>query len=377
MTDCLPTIRTPEFLSPPDDLGDGWNVASFSQVGMDPAPVLELVQLIESRNDHHIEGMLIVKNGYLVFEKYFPGYGFNWNDPGEQGPPVNYGPKTRHYMASESKTITSLLFGIAMDKGLIPSVNEKIGTYYQDDYPDIMQGQKTEITLRHLLTMSSGLAWDESPPGTNDAYNLFRASDPIRYILNLRQEYSPGTHFHYNSGGTNLLGDIIHRSSGMNLREFAREYLFTPLQITDFEWKSIRDDHIFASGGLSLIPRDLAKIGQLCLNQGEWYGRQLISKSWLTESWQSCIIPTEFGIGNGYGYQWWMNDFRNSGKNYQAWFAVGWGEQLMYVFRKEKLVILFFGSYYFHSPEIPIHSLVEDWLLGSLTCKALTVSDLN
>ena len=351
-TDSL-TIEIPA----PQDLDDGWKVNSLKRSGMNSRHVQDMIDEIESWPEHHFEGILIVKEGQLIFEKYFPGYDFNWNNINQQGNPVNFGPETRHFLASESKSVTSLLFGIAVDKGLITNLDAKIKSYYETEYPGLLQGEKVDITIRQLLTMSSGLSWDEWSAGANDSYNLFQADDPIRFILNLPLQYTPGTRFHYNSGGTNILGDLIHTTSGITLREFARQNLFSRLGITDWEWKAIRNTDLFASGGLYLRPRDMARIGQLVLNQGVWKGRRIISKDWIKESIQSRIVPTEFGLGTGYGYQWWLNEFHYREQSYPVVFSAGWGEQMMYIFPEEKTLILFFGSYYFHGPRQSVNSL--------------------
>jgi len=374
---CLKNAESGTVSCPPKpvDLGDGWRVETLCAVGMDPAPILDLVNMIDNLDGHHYEGLLIVKDNYLVYEKYWPGYEFNWDNTSILGPRVNYGPRTRHYLASESKSVTSLVFGIAMDQGLISSVDNKIEPYYSSDYPGLLTGQKKEITIKQLLTMSSGLAWDESIPATSDAYYLFRVNDPIRYILSLALQHRPGTFFHYNSGGTNILGDLVHRTSGINLREFARTNLFDPLQITNWEWKAIRNDHYFASGGLFMTPRDLIKLGQLCLNKGKWGDRQIVSEAWIRESTAARIVPAEMPIGDKYGYQWWMKDFAVDDEFYRSYFAVGWGEQYMYVFKKENLIILFTGSYYYEGPEVPIHYLVNDFILPAVTVNCSPVPD--
>jgi CubicO group peptidase (beta-lactamase class C family) len=359
---------TPVFQTPPE-LGDGWKVSGFAEARMSSKPVQDMLDEIESWGDHHIEAVLIVKDNRLVFEKYYPGNDFNWNDISVPGPWVDFGPTTRHFLASESKSVTSLLFGIAMDKGLITDINDRIESYYASAYPNVFQGQKREVTIRQLLTMSSGYSWDEWSSYPNDRDNLFRSPDPIGLLLNLPMQYAPGTTFHYNSGGTNILGDLIHRTSGINLRDFARQNLFAKLGITNWDWKSIRGEDIFASGGLFMTPRDFAKIGQLCLNGGQWNGKQIVSEDWIKESMRSSIIPTEFGLGNGYGYQWWMNDFHLGVSSFQTVFSAGWGEQFMYMFPKENVIILFMGGYYFHSPQHSINQIVEDYLLKMMDCR--------
>jgi CubicO group peptidase (beta-lactamase class C family) len=211
--------------------------------------------------------------------------------------------------------------------------------------------------------MSSGLPWNEEHTSTSDIYRLFRENDPIYYLLSQKIEAAPGQKFHYNSGSANLLGEIIRRTTGQNLRQFAVTNLFAPLGINSFDWKAISGEHIFASGGLFLAPRDLAKIGQLCLNKGEWNGTAIVSEKWIEESTRSWIYPTELGIGNGYGFQWWLYDFSVNGKQFHSYFAAGWGEQMMFIVPEENMIVLFFGEYYDHSPQLSVHSLMSQYIL--------------
>jgi CubicO group peptidase (beta-lactamase class C family) len=347
----------------PPALNDGWNVASLNDVGLHPSSIINMLNEIEHWNSHSFNGILIVKDGKLVFEKYYRGHVFDFNIPGLTNDTVQYGPGIRHFLASQSKSVTSLLFGIAMDKGYIRSVEDSIKTYFAPEYSGLFVGGKELISIKHLLTMSSGLPWYESPPGTNDVMTLFKEADPIDYLLRRPLEAAPGQKFHYNSGGTNLLGEIIYRTTGQNLRNFAGRNLFSPLGITNVDWKSIRGEHVFASGGLFLAPRDLAKIGQLCLNGGVWNGDTIVCKKWLDESTTSWIYPTEFGLGNGYGYQWWMIDFSVQGIKYHSTFAVGWGEQYMFIIPSEKMIVLFFAEYYTRGPKQSVQSLMVNYVL--------------
>jgi CubicO group peptidase (beta-lactamase class C family) len=352
-----PSCPVPQFLD------DGWNVASLDEVDLDTLPIINMLKEIERWKENLINGILIVKDEKLVFEKYYPGHVFSFDIPGLTKDVIDYRPETLHFLASQSKSVTSLLFGIALDSGFVHSTDDSILSYFSPEYTNLIRDGKERITIKHLLTMSSGLPWNEEHTSTSDIYHLFRENDPIYYLLSQQLEATPGQKFHYNSGGTNLLGEIIRRTAGKNLRQFALTNLFTPLGINNFEWETISGEHIFASGGLYLSPRDLAKIGQLCLNMGEWNGRAIISKKWLEESTQSWIYPTELGIGNGYGYQWWLNDFNVNGKQIHSYFAAGWGEQLMFIVPEENMIVLFFGEYYNQSPQLSIHSLMNQYVL--------------
>lgn len=360
-----PNEDTYNYFEPPPELNDGWNTGGMSEAGLNYVPVKEMLDAINNWDGHGFNGILIVKNNKLVFEKYYPGKVFDFNIPGLTNTPIEYTPGTLHFLASQSKSVTSLLFGIASDKGYIGPVTDSIKSYFSPEYASLFTSGKERITIRHLLTMSSGMPWSENPPGTGDIYYLFRVSDPVYYLLNKPLETTPGT-FHYNSGSTNLLAEIIYRKTNLNLRQFADENLFTPLGIDTFDWKTIRGEHIFASGGLFLTPRSMAKIGQLCLNKGLWNGKRIVSEEWIDESTKSWIYPTEFGIGNGYGYQWWLNDFYQNSKKYECYFAAGWGEQMMYVFPQENMIVLFFGEYYTTGPRMSINSLVSNYVLRAL-----------
>ena len=349
----------------PPELNDGWQVASLGEVGLDSLPIINMLEEIDRWKDPRFNGILIVKNGVLVFEKYYPGHAFDFNVPALTETPMQYGPTTRHFLASQSESVTSLLFGIALEKEFVESVDDRIESYFSPEYAGLFQDGKERITIKHLLTMSSGLPWNESTPGTDDVLSIFREADPIYFILRRPLEAAPGERFHYNSGGTNLLGEIVRRTTGQSLLQFAVANLFTPLGITSYDWKAIRGDHIFASGGLFLTPRDMAKIGQLCLNGGLWNGRVVVAKAWLEESTKSWIYPTELGLGDGYGYQWWLNDLQAKGKSYHTYSAIGWGEQYMFVVPQESMVVLFFGEYYSQAPQRSVQALMIDYVLPS------------
>lgn len=219
--------------------------------------------------------------------------------------------------------------------------------------------------------MSSGLAWDESTSyedPANDVKGMFDSDDPLAYVLSRPLMYSPGTQFLYNSGGTNVLGAVIEKYTGMSLLDFGIEYLFDPLNIEGVEWQRISPDYYFASGGISLRPRDLAKIGYLFLNNGFWGEDQIISPEWISESVQEHIITQgrTIPMAYGYGYQWWLEDFQSNDHTYSSFFAAGWGDQYMFIFPQEEMIIVFNGGNYLKSGSISPFSLVPNFILDSL-----------
>jgi CubicO group peptidase (beta-lactamase class C family) len=239
-------------------------------------------------------------------------------------------------------------------------------------YKDLLTGEKAEITLKHLLTMSSGLHWDEWSKSyedpENDVVALFNEEDPIEYILSKHMTNSPGMEFHYNSGGTNVLGAIVEEKTGKSLLEFGNEYLFDPLNIQGGLWERMAGGYFFASGGLYLRPRELSKIGYLFLNDGYWMGEQIITESWITES-TTGYIETDNLIPQSetYGYQWWIMDFQAGNISYDCFFAAGWGDQYMFIFPEQEMIITINSGNYYQSGSISLFGLVENFILPALT----------
>lgn len=355
----------------PEASGDGWEVGSSDEAGLSSFTLSKMMDQINATPGHNIHNILIFKSGKLVFEKYFEGYLYSNNPPGSNGNFIQYDYETDHFLASVSKTITSVLFGVAVKEGFIDNVNAKIIDIFPE-YKDLLTGAKAEITIKQLLTMSSGLAWDESSASygdpANDVTALFDSEDPLAYVLSRPLLYTPGTQFLYNSGGTNVLGAVIQKYSGKSLLDFGNEYLFNPLNIQGGEWQRLSAEYYFASGGIFLRPRELAKIGYLFLNNGYWNEKQIITPDWISESVQKHIITQgrTLSLANGYGYQWWLKDFQANSHTYNSFFAAGWGDQYMFIFPLEDLMIVFNGGNYLSAGSISPFSLVADYILVAL-----------
>jgi len=229
----------------------------------------------------------------------------------------------QHDVRSISKSVVSLLFGIALDRKLIASVDDPVFRYFPD-YAALRTPEKDNIHLRHLLTMTSGLAWDErraySDP-ENSERKLIRSIEPYRFVLEQSVWRKPGEEWNYNGGGTQLLAGVLQRTTGKSLADFAKEALFEPLGITQFEWLNMpASGEVAAASGLRLRPRDLAKIGQLVLNNGTWNGRRIISEAWIRESTQGRIAHFDAVDSLRYGYQWW-GDEEKVGDRQISWIA--------------------------------------------------------
>lgn len=331
----------------PPQTGDGWQTADPAEVGLDARKLAQAVARIRDGTYQNIHSLLIVKDGKLVFEEYFRGH--TWSYAGDQfrGDLVEFDRDTRHNLASVTKSFTSALVGIAIDQGLIRGVEDRVFAYFPE-VAHLQEGAKDRLTLEHLLTMTSGLAWNEMELSYDDARNdliqLFRVPDPIAYILSKPLVAEPGTAWYYNGGNTNLLAAAIRQATGRRLDAFAAEHLFAPLGITNYQWDFINPDFVHASGNLELRPRDMAKIGALYLNGGVWNGQRIVSAEWVAASTRAhATAPAWF---DGYGYQWWLHTYEAGGRAYRAFFAAGWGGQQIAVFPELDMVVVLTGGNY-------------------------------
>jgi CubicO group peptidase (beta-lactamase class C family) len=329
----------------PSSIDDDWEIASPASVGMDGAQLCTVAARLAQRATA-VHSVVVVRHGKLVLEQYFPGYDQPWGQPDGQ---YEFTATTKHDMRSASKSVTSLLVGIAIDRKLIAGVDESVLKFFPDTAA-VKQPGWDAITLRHLLTMSSGIKWDEARAWTdpeNDEPHLTFEADPIGYVLAKPVAAPPDALWTYNGGGTELLGNIIERVSKKSLEAFARETLFQPLGITDVEWKPYKNGKIAAAAGLRLRPRDAAKIGQLVLNRGQWNGRQIVSADWIAQS----ITPRfqavgYFGSTLFYGYQWWMGRSLAGDREIKWVGAFGWGGQRIFIVPELDLVMMTTAAQY-------------------------------
>jgi CubicO group peptidase (beta-lactamase class C family) len=234
--------------------------------------------------------------------------------------------------------------GIAIDQGLIRSVNEPIFSFFPE-FADLRSPEKDRIQLVHALTMTMGLEWMEATPATgenNDESRMHRAADPSRYVLGLASTAPPGQEFFYNTGALTLVSAIVRKATGRPLDEFARAALFEPLGITDVEWSRVKGD-TDAGGGLRLRPRDMAKFGQLVLAGGRWNDRQIVSRDWIEASTAPKIKATDDQF---YGYLWWLGRARANARVVNWIGALGRGGQSIRIVPERDLVVAVTAGYY-------------------------------
>lgn len=366
----------------PDKTGDGWETTSLLDAGIDSKKINTLMRDILNLRFENIHGVLLVRNGKLVLEEYFRGYSFNFAGPRFRGNGIAYGREKLHVTASVTKSVTSALVGIAIDRGFIRDVDERMAAFFPQ-YSDLIDEKKSRITLEHLLTMTSGLEWNEIELWFRDPQfdlvRLWAVPDPIKYILSKDVVHEPGTYWYYSGGDVNLLGEIIRKSSGLRMDAFAARYLMTPLGITDYEWDHINPDIIHASGNLKLRPRDMAKFGQLFLNGGTWKNQRIISETWTKKSTAPIVsIPKNYMLklvareylswavnaGDRYGYFWWIKSYCTDSGCVDSYLADGWGGQRIIVFPSLDLVVVYTGGNY--ATHEPVHEMVCEYILPAV-----------
>jgi CubicO group peptidase (beta-lactamase class C family) len=324
---------------------DGWPVTSADDRLADHDALCGMASRLTA-SGANIHAVLVVRSGKVVFERYFKGIDeIPGRIYGRRMENVAFDADTLHDMKSVSKSVASLAVGIAIDRGLIRSVNEPIFSFFPE-LSDLRSPERDRIQLVHALTMSMGLKWVEATPATgdfnNDEARMNMAWDPCRYVLGLPMLAPAGQEFFYNTGALRLVSAILHKATGSPLDKFAQTALFEPLGITNIEWTRVRGE-TDAGGGLRLRPRDMAKIGQLVLAGGRWNGRQIVSKAWIDASTSPKISATE---SMSYGYLWWLDHFRHSGHDIHWIGALGRGGQSIRIVPELDLVVAVTAGYY-------------------------------
>ncbi|MBC6998608.1 serine hydrolase [Cytophaga sp. FL35] len=328
---------------PPIEKNDGLEVASLLEFTTDTTNLFKLLHQLKE-HENHLHSMLFFKDGQLLLEEYFNGQK----------------PEEVHDLRSVTKSIRALLVGIAIDKGFIKSVDDSIEKYFGTVYSEVDWSVKRKITIENLLTMSSGLDcndWNKKSKGQED--RVHKKKDWITYTLQLPLVNEPGTVSNYCSMGTVLLAEIIRIASGMEIDEFAQKYLFEPLGIIHQKWGHTSSKEVITSGKrLYLRSRDLAKLGLLVANQGNWKGNQLVSSNWIMEATTSKTKITNLD----YGYLWWSIPLQSNGNILVSKTATGNGGQYIFIIPDNDLVVIFTGDAY---------NLPEDKLPFTIMQKAI------
>lgn len=327
----------------------GWRLSTPEKQGIDSEKLLEMADFNRKTHSENkriiIDSVTVIRNGYIVSEMYFN--------------PL-FPKDTKHIIHSITKSVMATLIGIAIDKGYIQSVEVPVISFFDDKKIENADQRWKRLTIKHLLTMQTGLKSRDSYLYRYEGLSAMQKTDDwMEYILKLPFEVEPGTRFEYSNMATFVLGAILHKATGEDVLQFARKNLFIPLGIKDVQWEKSPKGIAKAWARMWLKPHDLAKIGQLYLQKGYWDGRQIVSSTWIDDTLTAYGSPNkyrkvydkngEWDIGtsgqdwvnsfffkaftDGYGYQWWLD---KSG----IFSAVGTGGQYMTVVPEKKLIVV-------------------------------------
>lgn len=317
-----------------------WQSISPAEAGFVPDLAARLDQFIQSRRVSNIHGVVIVRRGRLVLERYYEGL--------DQAGAAQH----LHDLRSVTKSVISLLYGIALEEGKAPALDAPLLAQFPQytDLPDM--AQRRRWTIRHAITMTLGLDWDEVEVPYGDPRNghtaMEAAPDLYRYVLEQPIVTAPGERWVYCSGATALLGKILENGTKQSLHDYARAVLFDPLGIGPTEWLvGFGGGERDFAGGLRMRPRDLARLGQMLLDGGKAGGRQRVPATWLADSFKPAAKVND---RRQYGYHWFVGDLPYAapdGQRQARWIAAaGYGGRRLIVFPELELVaVITAGNY--------------------------------
>lgn len=309
---------------------EDWRSCKPEAVGMNSDKLVKFFDYV-SKPMFKTEGLLVVKNGYIVGEGYFDGFRKD----------------SKHVSNSMAKSFTSALIGIAIDKGIISGVDAKLCQYYEDwDCKDADIDTRAKITIRHALTLTTGLEWHEDWSkwdfNTNDALKMGASGRFIEYMSERDGLHEPGQRFIYSTGDPMLLSKVIKETTGMHAYDFAKENLFKKIGIKNVRWDKDRDGYTATAWGLYTTVREFAKFGYLYLNKGQWDSQQIVSEKWVE---QSTKTDMSVSMWRAYAYLWHINfpmRTRSSGKTIpeDGFMAQGVLGQLIIIIPSRNLVVV-------------------------------------
>jgi CubicO group peptidase (beta-lactamase class C family) len=347
-----------------------WQPVSLAEAGFAGDLGARLDKAISDKRIWNLHGVVVVRNGRLVFERYFEG-----EDTARGSRPVglvSFKPDTLHDLRSVTKSIVVLLYGIALAAGKVPAPEDQLMRSFPE-YADLAADpERSGWTLHHVLSMTMGTDWNESMSYTDPANSetgMDMAPDRYRYILDRPLVTEPGKRWVYNGGATALLGRLIAKATGQSLHEYARETLFDPLGIGPTDWYADKSGELFAASGLRMTPRDLARIGELMLRGGAWDGRAVVSGEWIARC-TTPVVPIDDKVQ--YGYQWYGGafEFETSNmprSNQRFWNAAGNGGQRLTVYPGLGLIVVVTaGNYNTRDQSVPSLRVISDAVMPSL-----------
>lgn len=329
---------------PPDDQTDDalWRYSDLEAQGIDRTIIDGGLALLAESPTR--QSLILMRNGYVVFEAYFNGSRAT----------------DSNNIASVSKSMLSALIGIAIERGDFQSTDDRIADYLPEYFENAADPRLRGLTLHQMLTMTHGLAWEENE--TERALN--RSEDWVADILNLPLRSEPGTVFDYSTGASQVLSAVLTEATGMSACEFAHRFLFEPLGMEAEFWGVGPQGYFTGGHSVSMTAREVARFGQLFLDEGRWQGEQIVPGWWVAAS-----TAPQVDIGNnyaGYGYYWWLN--RIGG--YDMYSALGAGGQILHVIPELELVMVtthsFRGNQRDYAEEAESYQFLWDYLIPSI-----------
>ena len=267
---------------------ESWRTSTPEKQGMDAARLNQIVDYVNAEN-LPMHSVLVIRHGYIVLEEY-------WGIYKESIP---------HVCHSVTKSFTSALIGIAMKEGYIESLEQKMVEFFPERTIQNLDSWKQDITLEDMLTMRTGIEWDELSYSYTDPRNTYiecsRSNDMVQFVLDREMAAEPGQVWNYNTGVSHLLSAIILESTSYDTFDFATKFLFEPLGIKDAYWEHDRQGLTYGGSGLVLTPREMAKFGLLYLKNGAWNGEQIVPAEYVAASVRTY---SSFSPEEGYGYHW-------------------------------------------------------------------------
>jgi CubicO group peptidase (beta-lactamase class C family) len=329
--------------------GSGWRA---SNEAYDRKKIAELKLKIAEKRFKDITSIVVIKNGKLLLEEYFNGATR----------------ETLHNTRSVGKSFASTITGIAVKDGYLKNENQTLSEFYDLRKFDNYSPEKGSVTIKSLLTMSSGFTGsddDENSPGNEE--KMYPTADWVKFALDLPMDKtkSAGKKWEYFTAGVVLLGDILDKSVPGGLEKYADKKLFSPLGIKNYKWQHTPQKVANTAGGLQMNSLDFAKFGQLYKNRGAWRGKQIVPENWIQASFTRHLTPPPPAAG--YGYLFWNQVFKANEKQYEAFLSNGNGGNKIIVFTEQPLVIVVtataYGKPYAH-PQVD--RIVEKYLLPAI-----------
>lgn len=338
-----------------------WPSTTPRAVGLDPKVLSAFDADIAAGKYGYVDSLLVIRHGKVAYDRSYkhdydsiyredakkPG-ALNAHDP--TGPYNYFNPWWHpfyrggdlHTMQSVTKTVTSVVIGVATGQKEFPDLDTPILKFFDPAKVANVDDRKRRITIRHLMTMTAGLDWNEDLPyvdPNNSAVVMEASFDWVQYTLDRPMANEPGAIFKYNSGATQLLSHIFRSATGRDIEEYAAQHLFGPLGISRYFWKRSPTGLVDTEGGLYLAPRDLAKIAYLYLKDGVWKGKSIVAVDWVKASIAPSVTVSDAGVK--YGYKWWLHPYGKEGR--LAFGMLGFGGQRATVVPELNLVLVFTG----------------------------------